>query len=189
MDVAYISSIAMGIGLSACCGFRIFIPLLITSLATYFHWLPVSPSLTWMGTLPALLCLGTAAVVEIGAYYIPFVDNLLDTISTPLSVLAGTVLAYSFLPDTELSPLLRWGLGLLAGGSTAGVIQSATGILRLFSTKATVGTINPLVSTGENLAAIGGSILSILLPILALVLLLVGMGWLMVRWLIPRKSL
>lgn len=189
METANWMAIAMGIGLSACCGFRIFIPLLITSLATYFHWLPVNPSLGWMGTLPAVLCFATAAVVEVGAYYIPFVDNLLDTVATPLSVIAGTLLAYSFLPDTELSPLLRWGLGLLAGGSTAGVIQSATGILRLFSTKATVGTINPIVSTGENLAAVGGSILSILMPILALVVLLILTLWLLIRWFMPRESL
>jgi hypothetical protein len=188
MDLSLLSAIAMGIGLSACCGFRVFIPMLATSLAAYFHWLPMESNLSWMGTWPAIICFGTAAILEIGAYYIPFLDNILDSIAIPLSVVAGTLVAYSIVPGSETSPLLQWGLSLIAGGASAGVIQAGTGLLRLFSTKATVGTANPVLSTGENLAAIGGSVFSFLIPVITAGCLLLLVGFILVRWIAPVIS-
>jgi len=149
-----LTNIALGIALSACCGFRVFIPLLAGALAGHFQFFSLPADMQWLGSWPAIICFGTAAIAEIAAYYIPFIDNLLDTIATPLSVAAGTVLATSFLPLTDMDPLLRWGTGLLAGGSSAGVIHLGAGLLRLFSSKATVGTGNAIVSTTENAAAI-----------------------------------
>ncbi|MFN2440267.1 MAG: DUF4126 domain-containing protein, partial [Chitinophagaceae bacterium] len=113
--------------------------------------------------------------------YVPFIDNLLDTIATPLSVAAGTVLATSFLPLTDLDPLLRWGTGLLAGGSSAGIIHIGAGLLRLFSSKATVGTGNAIVSTTENAAAISGSVLSFIIPVIVSVVLLLIIVWIIVK--------
>lgn len=191
MDLSLVSAMAMGIGISACCGFRVFIPMLAASIASYFNWIPVNTGMEWLGTLPALICFGTAAVIEIAAYYFPFLDNILDTVAAPLSVIAGTILASSFIPLSETSPVLKWGIGLLAGGATAGTIQLGTGILRLFSTKATVGAGNPVIATGENLAAITGSALSFLIPIiiciclLALVFYIFSLG---IKQVLHRKS-
>jgi hypothetical protein len=137
--------------------------------------------MAWLSGWPAIALFGTAAVAEIVAYYIPFIDNLLDTIATPLSVGAGTVLAASILPLGDLDPALRWGVGLLAGGSAAGTIQLGTGLLRLFSSKATVGTGNAVVATGENAAAISGSVLAFIIPVV-IALLLVGLVlWILVK--------
>ncbi|KIC92965.1 DUF4126 domain-containing protein [Flavihumibacter solisilvae] len=165
-----ISAVCLGIALSACCGFRVFLPLLGASVAAYFGWIPLNPEMQWMAGLTAIISFGTAAVLEVLAYYIPFVDNLLDAIATPLAVVAGTVLAASFLPLGGMDPLLRWGLGLIAGGGTAGIIQAGTGFLRLLSTKTTAGTGNAVLATGENLAAAGGTIASLLVPVLAAIL-------------------
>lgn len=180
-DSSLLISIAMGIALSACCGFRVFIPLLAASAAGYFHWYTLAAGSQWMASLPALICFTTAAIMEILAYYIPFIDNLLDTIATPLSVLAGTVVASSLLPIDPDQGLLRWGMALLAGGATAGTLQLGTGLLRLFSTKATAGTGNAVVATGENAAAIGGTVMSFLLPVVMAIIVMVLVIYLLYR--------
>ena len=181
MDYSLLVSIAMGIALSACAGFRVFIPMLAGALAGHFNIIDLSADMAWLGSWPAIISFGTAAVVEVAAYYIPFVDNLLDTIAAPLSVAAGTVLASSILPIAEQEPLIRWGIALLAGGSAAGTIQLGTGLLRLFSSKATVGTGNVVVSTTENAAAITGSILSFIIPVIIALLGVLLMGWIVVK--------
>ncbi|MBL7771144.1 MAG: DUF4126 domain-containing protein [Flavipsychrobacter sp.] len=165
-------AIGLGISLSACCGFRVFLPLLVTSVAMRAGWLPVSGSEQWMGSWAAILSFGLASLLEIGAYYIPVLDNLLDTIATPLAVGAGTLLAASFLPVGDWDPMLRWGLGIVAGGGIAGTIQLGTSAIRLFSTKTTGGTGNAIVATGEHLTAGVGAVLALLLPVLMAILAL-----------------
>ena len=76
-------SIALGIGLAAAVGFRVFLPLLVMSAAAYTGHLPLDDGFAWLATPTALAMLSVAAIVEILAYYVPGVDNLLDTIATP----------------------------------------------------------------------------------------------------------
>lgn len=177
MDTQTLTSIAMGIALSACCGFRVFIPMLGASAAAYFHWFTLPADLSWMGSLPALICLGTAAVLEIAAYYIPFVDNLLDTIATPLAAVAGTILAASFLPIAELNPMLKWLLAIIAGGGAATTLQAGTSLLRLASTKTTAGMGNSIVATGENALAIIGTLLSFVVPVMIAIVFVLLIVW------------
>lgn len=181
-----VTAVAMGIGLSACCGFRVFIPLLAASVAGYFEWISLPASVSWIGSLTAVTCFGTAAVLEIAAYYIPFVDNLSDLIATPLAAGAGTLVAYSILPGQENSELLQWVIALIAGGLSAGTVQAGTGLLRLASTKTTVGTGNAIVATGENVAAIGGVAFSFLIPVVMAVIMLLVVLWLL-RKLFAKK--
>lgn len=181
MDYSFIPAIAMGIALSATAGFRVFVPMLAGALAARFGLINTPADMEWLGSWTAIIVFGTAALAEIAAYYVPFIDNVLDTIAAPLSVAAGTVLASSILPIGDQEPWVRWGVALLAGGSAAGTIQLGTGLLRLFSTKATVGTGNAVVSTGENAAAIGGSILSFVIPVVMAVLLVGLIVWIAVK--------
>lgn len=154
----------LGIGLSASCGFRVFIPLLIASLAGKMHWIPMADSFAWLMSWTAIVCFGVAAVVEALAYYIPVVDNLLDTIATPVAVLAGTLVSASTM--VHLDPTWQWILGLMIGGGTAGVMQAGTSLLRLGSTKFTAGTGNAVVNTGEIGVSLVGSIMAILMPVI-----------------------
>ena len=181
MDTATITQVALGIALSACAGFRVFIPMLAAALGAKFGIIGLPEDMSWLGSWPAIISFGTAAVIEIGAYYIPFIDNLLDTVATPLSVVAGATLASSIIPMGEQEPLLRWTVGLLAGGAAAGTIQLGTGLLRLFSSKATVGTGNAVVATGENAAAITGSALSFAIPVIIALLLIALITWILVK--------
>jgi len=161
----YILSLFIGIGLATATGFRVFLPLFFVSLASYFHWIPLQDNWNWLATLPALLILGVAMVFEILAYYIPFVDNILDSIAIPLSAIAGTLLFSS--QFTESNDILKWGLGIIAGGGTSATISSALSGLRVASTSSTGGLGNSVVSTVENAGATTMSILAVFLPILA----------------------
>lgn len=157
-----IISICLGIGLAASAGFRVFVPLFILSVATHFGYVPVGESFLWIGSSTALVCLGIATLIEIVAYYVPFIDNLLDTIAIPLATIAGTVVMASTMID--LDPMITWGLAIIAGGGSAAAISSATTATRATSTATTGGLANPIVSTTETATASFVSITAIFYP-------------------------
>ncbi len=165
MTPELIVSILLGIGLSASAGFRVFIPLLVAAIAGRMGWIPLEQGFQWMSSYAAITCFAAATMAEITAYYFPVVDNFLDAITTPMAIGAGTLLATSVLPvDNDL---LKWVTGILIGGGSAGIIQTGTAILRLASTKVTAGIGNPVVSTAEHAAALGTSIFSVWIPVIA----------------------
>jgi hypothetical protein len=185
MEKEVITAIALGIGLSASTGFRVFLPLLIAGIAARLGFLPLTDSFNWLSGNTALISLGAATVVEVGAYYIPFVDNLLDTISTPLAVGAGTLITASVLPaDSEL---VKWITSFIVGGGAAAAVQGGTAALRLGSTGTTGGAGNFLVSTGENVAATVTPIVTIIIPIF-IALLILGSFFFIFRLLFRRKK-
>ncbi len=165
-------SISVGVGLSAACGFRVFVPFLLMSVASLAGHLDLAPGFEWIGTYYALAAFGTATIVEILGYYVPWVDNLLDTIATPAAVVAGTVATAAIVSD--LSPFLKWALAIIAGGGVAGIVQFGTVALRGASSATTGGLGNFVVSTGELVGAILIAITAIILPLLAIVLVLLG---------------
>ncbi|HSQ75495.1 MAG TPA: DUF4126 domain-containing protein [Bacteroidota bacterium] len=167
-------SIALGIGLAAAAGFRVFIPLLALSIAGLTNTLELSQGFAWIGTIPALIAFGTATVVEVAAYYIPWVDNILDSIATPAAVVAGTIASASVI--TDISPLLKWVLALIGGGGIAGLIQGATVLARAKSSVVTAGLGNPVVATAELGGSIFTTVLSFLAPFLTIILVLLVCG-------------
>ena len=169
---ATILSICLGIGLSAASGFRVFVPLLVMSIASLAGHLTLAPGFQWIGTYPALLTFSVATAVEIAGYYIPWVDHALDTVATPAAIVAGTVVTASMV--TGMSPLLKWCLAIIAGGGAAGLVQGATVVTRAASTATTGGLGNPLVATIELGAAIITSIAALLVPVLVVVLLVLA---------------
>ena len=165
-----ILSVCLGIGLSAACGFRVFIPLMVMSIASLSGHMDLSDGFHWIGTYPALVVFATASVLEIAAYYIPLVDNLMDSIAGPAAVAAGILVsASSFI---HMEPLLKWTLAIIAGGGTAAVFHGSTALLRGASTALTGGTGNHAVATAELGIASGLSVLAIALPLLSMVVIL-----------------
>ena len=161
----YLMAGALGLGLAACSGFRVFVPLLAASVAYHSGYLAPAAGFAWLGSWAALLTLAAATLLEIAGYYLPVVDHLLDALTTPASFVAGTVLMTSALP--HLDPTLRWTLGVLVGGGTAGLVQTGTALLRGVSTATTGGLANPVLATAENALAVGGVALTLLLPLVA----------------------
>lgn len=168
MTTETLISIFLGIGLAASVGFRIFLPLFALSLASYFNIWELNESWEWIGGTLALWILGIATVVEIFAYYIPYIDNILDTIAVPLAAIAGTAVMVSTV--AELSPAITWALAIIAGGGTAVAISGASGATRLSSTITTAGFGNPVISTVETGTSIFMSLISIFLPVIAVIL-------------------
>jgi hypothetical protein len=166
-----ILSIFVGIGLSAACGFRVFVPLLVMSIASLSGHLSLAHGFEWIGTYPALISFAVATSLEIAGYYIPWLDHLLDTIATPAAIVAGIIVTASAVSD--MSPFLKWSLAVIAGGSAAGLVQGATAITRAASGATTAGLGNPVVSTFELAGATVTSVTAVIAPILAIVLLVI----------------
>lgn len=165
--LSYVISAFIGIGLSAATGFRVFLPMFAVSLASYFHWIPMNENFEWLSGLPALITTGIATIVEILAYYIPFIDHLLDTVSIPMATVAGSILFASQFADLGTFP--QWALALIAGGGTAATISSGFAGIRAASTATTGGLGNSVVGTTETAGAGIMTVLAMVAPIIAAV--------------------
>ena len=128
-----ILGLCIGVGLSAACGFRVFVPLLVMSIATMMGWFEPSKGFEWLALPSVCLALGVATVCEVAAYYIPWVDNALDTVATPAAMIAGT-LATMAVSSGEMSQFASWAAAIIVGGGTAGVVQMSTVAARSVST-------------------------------------------------------
>ena len=166
-------SVLLGLGLAAACGFRVFVPLLIMSLASRpgVGLLVLGERFSWIGTTPALIAFAVATVIEIAGYYIPWVDNLLDMVASPAAVVAGILVSASAMTG-DVSPFLKWTLAVVAGGGTAALFQGATTAARHISSFTTGGLANPLLATAESGGSAILAVLAIVLPVIAFLLVL-----------------
>ena len=175
MEIAL--AIVGGIGLAAACGFRVFVPPFVTSLAAggYLGEAAQGPfieaaNVQWLAEPTIAVALGVATAVEISSFYLPWIDNALDTIASPAAVVAGALLSVAVLPESADGGW-AWLLSGIAGGSAAGAVQGTTVMARGASSLATGGLANPLLSTFEWVGAFLTAALAVLLPIVALVAL------------------
>jgi hypothetical protein len=164
-------SVALGLGLAAAAGLRVFGPIFGAGLAAHLGYIPLHDSFAWLASVPALIAFGTATLLELVAYYIPWLDHLLDTVASPAAVVAGIVASASVIVD--LPPLLRWGVAIIGGGGAAGLLQALTVGARVKSSLTTGGLGNPLVATVESAGALGLILLAVAAPVVALVLVVV----------------
>jgi|TARA_B100000678_G_C18162455_1_gene483642 hypothetical protein len=183
-----IMSILIGIALSATCGFRVFVPLLAVNIGTRANdadgqpLIELAAGFDWLSSDIAMMVFLVAAIFEIGGYYIPWIDNLLDSVASPAAIVAGTLITASFI--TGMDPWLQWLLGLIAGGGAAAAVQATTVVTRASSSVTTGGLGNPIVSSVETSGAFLGSALSILAAPFAvgIFVLLLGSGvWIWFR--------
>ena len=158
-------SACLGIGLAAACGFRIFVPLLVMSIAADSGHLGLAGGFEWIGTRPALIAFAVATLLEVLAYYVPWLDHLLDTAAVPIAIVAGVVVTASVV--TDVSPLLRWSLAVIAGGGAAATTQAVTTGLRHLSTFTTMGLGNPVVATAEAGGSLALTLLAVVAPLMA----------------------
>jgi hypothetical protein len=175
LSLASFVGVALGIGLAAATGFRVFVPLLAAGIAAHFGHLPLSDGFQWLASTPALVALGTAAVVEVLAYYIPGVDHALDLIAGPATVVAGIVASAAVM--TDVPPGILWPVAIIGGGGIAGLTKGSTALLRAKTGLMTGGLANPAVSTAETIGATGLSLFAIALPVLCLLLVVALLVW------------
>src|SRR5947207_2653177 len=170
--------IVLGIALAAATGFRVFLPMLIVSAAAYTGHLSLDNSFAWLGTPAALIMLSVAALVEILAYYIPVIDNLLNSVSTPASFVAGTIVSAAVM--TDVPPMVKWTAAVIAGGGIAGLTQGVTAVVRAHSTVLTGGLGNSVIATAELGGALLISFLALAAPAAAIALVILFL-WLSIR--------
>jgi hypothetical protein len=170
--------VMLGIGLAAATGFRVFLPMLIVSVAAYTGHLPLSEGFAWLATPAAMLMLGVAALLEVGAYFVPGVDNLLDVLAAPVAVIAGAIVSAATI--TDLPPMMKWTAAIVAGGGAAGIMHGVTGAVRAKSTVLTGGFGNSAVATAELGGALLISLLALAAPLAAFVIVVLIL-WLAIR--------
>ena len=181
-----ILSLSLGLGLAAACGFRIFIPPLMMGVGSRFDLYDLEGSFIWVGEDWAIAVFAIATLLEIGGYYVPWIDNLLDTVATPAAVIGGIFVTSASL-EGDVDPSLQWILATIAGGSTAGVIQLGTVATRAVSTGVTGGLANPVVSTLEALASIICIFLSFFLAIV-IPFVLIFLIWKAIEYITKSKA-
>ena len=172
----WVIAIAIGVGLAAATGFRLFLPLLVAGVAAHWGALPLAEGFRWLATPEALIALATASVVETTAYYIPGVDHLLDLLAGPAAVAAGVVASASVMVD--MPPGLVWPVAIIGGGGMAAVTKVTSAVLRAKTGIATLGVANPIVSTVETAGAILIALAPVIVPVLCLVILIAMLAWL-----------
>ena len=181
-----ILSLSLGLGLAAACGFRIFIPPLMMGVGSRFDLYDLEGSFIWVGEDWAIAVFAIATLLEIGGYYVPWIDNLLDTVATPAAVIGGIFVTSASL-EGDVDPSIQWILATIAGGSTAGVIQLGTVATRAVSTGMTGGLANPVVSTLEALASIICILLSFFLAIV-IPFVLIFLIWKAIEYITKSKA-
>ncbi len=175
MDI--LLALCIGVTLSAATGFRIFVPPLVMSLGAIYGDLALAENFAWVGTYPALIAFAAATIVEILAYYLPVIDNLLDSIEIPTAIAVGTLITAASIGSlAEVEPLLQWAIAIVIGGGTAGIIESFTVITRAASTTITAGAANPAMSTAEALSAGILSLMALFVPFLAIIVVFGVLG-------------
>ncbi|MBJ8498879.1 DUF4126 domain-containing protein [Acinetobacter oleivorans] len=181
-----ILGLCIGVGLSAACGFRVFVPLLVMSIATMMGWFEPSKGFEWLAMPSVCLALAVATVCEVAAYYIPWVDNALDTVATPAAMIAGTLTTMA-VSSGEMSQFAGWAAAIIVGGGTAGVVQMSTVAARGVSTATTGGLGNFVVATGEWIGAILLSVSAMLVPALVAIVVVIAVI-LAIRWIRHKKQ-
>jgi hypothetical protein len=177
--------IPVGLALSTAAGLRVFIPLVLTSLAARFGYLTLAPGMTWIASDAALIAFATAAIVEIAAYYVPGLDNIADAVAGPAAITAGIIEMAAVTP--ELPPLVRWTVAVIAGGGIAGLAQLGTTLLRLKSFAFTAAVGNPVVATGELMGSLALAVLGLLAPLVAVVIAIILLA-LLARRMLRRRA-
>ena len=184
MDVVQILlSLSLGLGLAAACGFRVFIPPLMMGVGSRLDLYKLEGSFVWVDDTWAIAIFAVATLLEIGGYFIPWIDNLLDAVATPAAILGGIFVTSASL-EGELDPSAQWTLSVIAGGSVSGVIQLGTVATRAISTGTTGGLANPIISLLEAVASILCILISLFLvaiiPIVIIFLIWKSIGYIQI---------
>ena len=169
---------SMGIGLAACAGLRAFLPLFVVALAGKLEFVTLSDSFAWLASWPALIVFGAAVVVEVLSDKFPIVDNFLDSVQVFVKPIAGALVAATVVE--AWAPLYVTVVAMIGGGSAAGLVHVAKAKVRLLSSATTAGLGNPVLSVSEDVGALAGSVVSLVVPQLVILILLLGavLAWL-----------
>jgi hypothetical protein len=177
--MAILAAIASGVVLAACTGLRAFLPLFAAGVASRALSWELAPSMQWLASDPALITLGVASLAEVIADKVPVVDHALDAVHTVVAPVAGALAGLSVWLNFPAP--IAVALAVLVGAPLAGGVHLVAAGTRLKSTAVSAGTLNPAVSVAEDVATLSGIVLAVLAPLVALIVLVVGLTLLVRR--------
>src|SRR5215207_10810867 len=161
---------ASAFGLAAATGLNASLPLLLGGLAARFGLITLVAPYDALGSWTALIGLGVLAFVEITTDKIPGVDTVLHVIQGPITMAAGAIV---FASQQSMIQDVSPGLAIVLGVLSAGGVHTLRALARPVVNAATIGLGGPVVSVGEDVSAVGLTVLALVAPILAIILLAV----------------
>lgn len=183
MTMETVLGVMIGLGLAAACGFRVFVPMLVLSVAAKAGAVHLGSGFSWIASDGALAAFATASLLEVLGYWVPWIDHALDVAASPAAIVAGTLVAGSQLAD--LGPMLQWTCAIIAGGGIAAAVQATSVTTRAASTISTAGLGNPIISTVHSAGSVVLSLLAVVAPFLGaacVALILAAIGFSAWRW-------
>lgn len=188
-----------GVGLSAAAGLNAYIPFLVVALlARYSDVITLPQSLAWIESGWAIGIGSVLLLTEVVLDKIPAVDTVNDAVQTFIRPSMGGLMfaASSAAEKADQSTWLAdnpW-VGVVLGVVTSGIIHAGKATARPAIDAGTLGLGTPVVSTAEDTASVGLSLVAIFVPILvvvAIAILAVGLFWLwrrLSRWRRRRRE-
>lgn len=188
-----------GVGLSAAAGLNAYIPFLVVALlARYSDVITLPQSLAWIESGWAIGIGSVLLLTEVVLDKIPAVDTVNDAVQTFIRPSMGGLMfaASSAAEKADQSTWLAdnpW-VGVVLGVVTSGIIHAGKATARPAIDAGTLGLGTPVVSTAEDTASVGLSLVAIFVPVLvvvAIVILAVGLVWLwrrVSRWRRRRRE-
>ena len=160
-------AVGSGVGLSSVAGVRAYLPLALAGIFARLGLFELPAPFDLLSDWLVIGALLVLALVESGLDKIPALDSVLDFVQTPIRIVAGAVL---------FSAALQAGLSveaipeLAAGGTIAGVVAVLKAVLRPSANVASAGVSAPFLSAFEDVVALVGGTLAIVVPLVSLLL-------------------
>lgn len=186
--ITALGGIGAAFGLSSSAGLNAYIPLLIVALAARFPlnqpFLALQEPYNFIGNSWVIAILVVLLIIETLVDKVPAIDTMNDFIQTFIRPTAGAILfAANAQIITEVSPIIALVCGLILAGG----VHATKGVVRPVVTATTAGTGNWIVSIIEDIAAFILSLLSILVPLIAIILVVfLAIG--IISWLGRRRK-
>jgi len=170
MDAA--AQYALAYALTSAAGVRALLPLVALSVAVHAGYVHPPQEFAWLGSSIVTTLLAIVALAELLADKIPLVDHALHFVQVATKPAAAAILVAGVAHPQSHSLLVA----LMIGGALNALgVHAVTSSIRLGSTATTGGLANPVISTGEDIAAIVTMVLAFFAPFAAAALALIVM--------------
>jgi hypothetical protein len=159
--VSAISHLLTAFGLSSASGLNAYIPLLIVAFtARLTDWIKLNPPFDILTNEFVIGALVVLLIIEMIVDKVPAADTLNDVIQTFVRPTAGAILFAASTNVINLHPVIAVILGLVLAFGVHAVKASARPVV----TASTGGLGNAFVSVGEDVVAVGVSLMAIVVP-------------------------
>jgi hypothetical protein len=164
------ASLLSAFGLSTAAGLNAYLPLLVVGLlARYTNLLQLNEPFSLLAHPLVLLVVAVLALLDFVGDKIPTVDHTLHAVGLIIAPIAGAILFMAANGQAgAVSPLLAAICGVILAGGTHSVRATA----RPLATLGTAGVANPVISFFEDVTSLVLSVMAVVLPALAFILVL-----------------